>query len=273
MTAADVATISLADLRTAGPERVTQQLLALPKGAVCVVNAAGYRDVEVFVAGLLAAEAKGKRYLYRTAASFVRVRAGLAPRPLLTADEMTAAGAGENGGLLIVGSYVPKSTQQLNALLRTARVRHVELDVPSLLAANSRAQEIDRATRLVDQAIGQGEDVALATSRELITGADAEANLTIGQSVSDALVAVANGVMHQPRFLLAKGGITASDIATAALNVTRAQVLGQILPGVPVWRLGSESRYPGMPYIVFPGNVGDDDALNRSLARLYGQEQ
>jgi uncharacterized protein YgbK (DUF1537 family) len=38
-------------------------------------------------------------------------------------------------------------------------------------------------------------------------------------------------------------------------------VPGQIAPGVPVWRLGDESRFPGLIYVVFPGNVGTDDTL------------
>jgi uncharacterized protein YgbK (DUF1537 family) len=38
-------------------------------------------------------------------------------------------------------------------------------------------------------------------------------------------------------------------------------VHGQIIPGVPVWRLGKEAKFPGLDYVVFPGNVGDEDAL------------
>lgn len=41
-----------------------------------------------------------------------------------------------------------------------------------------------------------------------------------------------------------------------------AMVLGQAAPGVPLWRCDEESsRYPGVPFVVFPGNVGGDDAL------------
>jgi uncharacterized protein YgbK (DUF1537 family) len=64
-----------------------------------------------------------------------------------------------------------------------------------------------------------------------------------------------------PSYILTKGGITSSDIATQALNVKKAVVSGQILPGVPVWQLGAESRFAGLTYIVFPGNVGDTNAL------------
>jgi uncharacterized protein YgbK (DUF1537 family) len=68
--------------------------------------------------------------------------------------------------------------------------------------------------------------------------------------------------------LVAKGGITSSDLATEACEVERATVMGQILPGVPVWRCGPESRYPGMPLVVFPGNVGAPEALTKVVAKL-----
>ncbi|KAL6001467.1 hypothetical protein ACLOJK_007205 [Asimina triloba] len=57
------------------------------------------------------------------------------------------------------------------------------------------------------------------------------------------------------------GGITSSDIATKALEAKRALVVGQALAGVPLWQLGPASRHPGVPYIVFPGNVGDSNAV------------
>ncbi|RIK34511.1 MAG: hypothetical protein DCC57_24280, partial [Chloroflexi bacterium] len=55
---------------------------------------------------------------------------------------------------------------------------------------------------------------------------------------------------------------------TKALGIRRALVLGQILPGVPVWQTGAESRYPGLSYIVFPGNVGGEQALVEIVSGL-----
>jgi uncharacterized protein YgbK (DUF1537 family) len=86
--------------------------------------------------------------------------------------------------------------------------------------------------------------------------------------VSASLVAITRSVSHRPRYVLAKGGITSSDIATRGLDVRRAMVLGQILPGVPVWQLGQESRFPGLAYIVFPGNVGSAQALAEIVSGL-----
>ncbi len=79
----------------------------------------------------------------------------------------------------------------------------------------------------------------------------------IGQRVSQSLVDVVRGLRGRPRYLLAKSCITSSDVATQGLGVRRALVRGgQILPGVPLWSLGAESRFAGMPYVVLPENVG-----------------
>ena len=76
-----------------------------------------------------------------------------------------------------------------------------------------------------------------------------------------------------PAFVIAKGGITSSDVGTKALQVKRARVLGQIRPGIPVWQTGPESRFPGTPYVIFPGNVGDVEDLRKAAEILMGKER
>jgi uncharacterized protein YgbK (DUF1537 family) len=254
-----VASISIEDIRRGGPKLVTERFADLAPGSVCIINASSYRDMEVFTQGLLAAEASGQRFLYRSAASFVRVRAGLPPRPLLTRTDFELPPSG--GGLFIIGSHVPRTTSQINALLTQTAIAGIKISVEALLAAGHRQAEIEHVAQQVDQALQQDRDVVVYTSRRLITGADVQSSLSIGQQVSEGLVAITQAISIQPRYLVAKGGITSSDVATQALGIRRALVLGQIFPGVPVWQLGPESRYPGMPYVVFPGNVGGPQAL------------
>jgi uncharacterized protein YgbK (DUF1537 family) len=253
-------------IRRKGPDRVNEILSGLAPGSVCVVNAVSYRDVEVFVRGLMETRRQGKHFLYRSAASFVRVRCGIAPRDLLQADELVADH--RNGGLFVVGSYVPKTTEQINLLKRQADLAAVEIDVARLLNAPLREVEVNSAADMMNTTIASGRDVLLYTSRELIKDRTAEGSLEIGRRVSDSLIDIVRRLRHQPSYLVAKGGITSSDIATKGLGVRRAMVMGQVLPGVPVWQLGAETRYPGMAYIVFPGNVGETDALAVIKARL-----
>lgn len=261
-----VATITLDDLRRGGPDRVAARLLALPRGAMCIVNAASRRDLEVLTAGLLRVEEQGRRFLYRTAASFVAVRAGLTPRALLTADELDLPRTG--GGLIMVGSYVPTTTAQVAALRSDPGLTCLEVSVADLLAVDRRDAAIAHIATAADRALEAGQDVLIFTSRDLVTGGEAEASLAIGRSVSEGLVAIARALTIRPRYLIAKGGITSSDLATHGLDVQRAVVLGQLVPGVPVWQLGPESRYPGLVYVVFPGNVGHAQSLVEARVAL-----
>jgi len=266
--AADVATLSLDLIRRGGPVAVAEKLRALPRGAVCIVNACAPRDIEVFAAATLAAEAAGSRFLYRTAAGFVAARIGQSPQQALLAPAAFSA-ASPHGGLTLVGSYVPKTTAQLTALLATPGLVALELSVAELLDTTRRAPALAATIDAMNTALAAGRDTVVYTSRQLVTVADPTASLATGRSVSDALIAIIQSLSVMPRYLIAKGGITSSDTATRGLGVRRALVLGQALPGVPVWQLGPESRFPGLGYVVFPGNVGSDTALADLVARLH----
>ncbi|MCL4249544.1 MAG: hypothetical protein KJ065_15480 [Anaerolineae bacterium] len=254
-----VASISLEDIRRGGPDAAYARLMELSDGRVCVVNAASMRDMQVLVAGLLRAETAGKRYLYRTAASFVQARAGLETRPLLIASDLSLPATG--GGLVIVGSYVPKTTRQVEALLSSAQITAIEVSCEELLNPAQRQAAIEAAAASAELALARNADTVIYTSRALITISEGEASLAVGSHISSGLISILRQINARPRYLLAKGGITSSDVATRGLDVKRALVRGQILPGVPVWQLGEESRYPTLAYIVFPGNVGGDNAL------------
>jgi uncharacterized protein YgbK (DUF1537 family) len=194
------------------------------------------------------------------------VRAGIAPRALLTRADLGLPSTG--AGLVIAGSYVPKTSAQLDALFKETAIIPLEVSVPRLLDEASRGAEIARVTGETNRLLEAGQDCAIYTSRALVSGASAEENLALGQVVSDSLVSIVRGVQVRPRYLLAKGGITSSVIASAGLGIRRALVLGQVLPGVPAWQSGPESRWPGMAYIVFPGNVGGPDALAQVVRDL-----
>lgn len=266
--AASVQSLSLEEIRQEGPDDIADKLIGYKPGSICIVNAANYRDLEVVVLGLLQVQRQGQRFVFRTAASFVRVRAGLSSRSLLTADQIRSREGAS--GLVIVGSHVPRSTEQLDHVLQHVNVQSVELDVETILSASDRDELIRTAVGLVENALSQGKDVVVYTSRKLVTGSDDESSLLIGGQVSHALVELVRSIRVRPGYILAKGGITSSDIATKALKIARAQVLGQILPGVPVWRAGSESKFPDMPYIVFPGNVGGTDAITQIVSGFRG---
>ncbi|MCX8062957.1 MAG: hypothetical protein N3D16_10285 [Anaerolineales bacterium] len=267
-----VASLSLEVIRQGGIAAVQEQLRHLKGAQVCVVNAASYRDMEVIVAGLLQAEAAGKRFIYRTAASFVRVRGGMGAFPLLSAADFEL-GDVRNGGLIVAGSYIRKSSEQIAAVQALPNVVSLEVSVPNLLAEGDRQREIARVGEQADEVLSNGKEALIYTSRQLITGADAASSLQIGQVVSQSLVEIVRRLSVKPAWVIAKGGITSSDVATKGLEIAQARVLGQVLPGVPVWQAGEGSRWPGMVYVVFPGNVGGAQSIAEVVEMLSKQRQ
>ena len=90
--------------------------------------------------------------------------------------------------------------------------------------------------------------------------------------ISAGVQALVGRLSVTPAFVVAKGGITSSDVGTKALKVKRADVMGQIKPGIPVWRTGAESRFPGTPYVIFPGNVGEVQTLREAVEVLTDRD-
>jgi uncharacterized protein YgbK (DUF1537 family) len=254
----DVVSVSILDLRVHGPSRVAAILKSCKPGQVCFANACTHKDLSIFVMGLLLAEREGFHPVYRTSATFVSIRAGLASgkiwQPSLGHSRL-------NGSLVVVGSYVPKSTRQLVNLLQAGTHQSIEVNVRDLLLAEHNDVYAQRIIHDTDRLLAEGKNVVIHTSRQLEKGTDAESSLKINGTVSAFLVEVVQNLSVRPGFIVAKGGITSSDLATKALRATKARVLGQIIPGVPVWRIDVDSKFPDITYIVFPGNVGDDYAL------------
>jgi uncharacterized protein YgbK (DUF1537 family) len=266
--ASEVASVGLSDIREGGPGRVTEVLLGVSGGRPVVVNAASYADLEVFVLGLLDAEERGKRFLYRTGPSFVRVRGGISEKGPLGAEELYGGRPRRGHGLVLVGSHVEMTTRQLERALALDGVMSIELSVPRLLDAGERDGELERVVSEVNRGLIEAE-VVVYTSREVVHGG--ATGFEIGVSVSDALVEVMRRVDRELplAFVVAKGGITSSDIGTRGLGVRRAEVAGQMLPGIiSVWILPEDSTFPGLPYVIFAGNVGDEDSLARVIEIL-----
>ena len=262
----DVISISLSEIRIGGPAVVSQKLKTCKPGATCIVNAASYRDLEVFIMGVLMAEKSGQKFLYRTSATFVPLRAGLVSGKTFVPDKVDTDSP--HGSLVLVGSFVPKTSSQLTWLQTLGVFRSIEVSVVEILKAENVSSTLDIILRQTNEWLAAGEHVVIYTSRKLEAGYDSASSLKINASVSEFLVRIMKGISVRPRFIIAKGGITSSDLASKGLSAEKAMVLGAVIPGVPVWRMDIKSKFPEILYVVFPGNVGDEKALAEVYKRL-----
>ena len=294
----DVASISLADIRLGGPSRVQELLAQVRDGRWVVVNATEYSDLDAVACGVLRAERNGRSFLFRTGPSFVRALLGMGPKAPLRGAQIwppasPAAGGGPTGGptgdpagdpagghgLVVVGSHVGQTSRQVAALNARGGVTGVELDVPALIRGDD---VIAPAVRQVAGALGQS-DVLLYTSRTVLAGRDPAAGLAIARAVSaalsrvvrDTLAAASSPGRAGPAWIVAKGGITSHDVAVSGLGIRRAEVIGQLFPGViSVLRpLEAAPAAIGRPFVVFAGNVGDEETLGEVVGILNGNSR
>ncbi|KAL4975620.1 hypothetical protein BDW66DRAFT_160260 [Aspergillus desertorum] len=257
--------VTLEHIRIGGPEGVRDRLLSFPAGGVVIANAAAESDMHVFVMGLLLAEARGPRYIYRTGAAFVSTRLGIPYKPPITPMELQLPNPRQTGGLILAGSYVPKTTAQLKVLTerRGNLLSVIEMRVEDLIDSKENAAAvIETVITQTESNLNAGKDTLVMTSRAHVKGDDEISSLKIGSRIAEALVGVLEGIEVRPRYVIAKGGITSSDAATKGLRMKRALIVGQAAAGVPLWRCDEEtSRHRGAPFVVFPGNVGGESTL------------
>ena len=266
----NIDSVPLETLRAGDVENILRILMRAKDLGKVIVNALDYSDLDVFSLALYRALAAGKSFIFRTAAALPKVMGGIGDRPLLSRTELIDP-AVQDGGLVVIGSHVRKTTAQLEALRSLPGLRLLELDTHLVLDERAFAAEGERVKAECNAALGTGTTVVVYTRRDRfdVDTGDKEDELRIAVRISDSLTSIPSSLATKPRFIIGKGGITSSDIGTKALRVKRALVLGQVLPGIPVWLTGPESLFPNTPYIIFPGNVGEDDSLKRIVEMLW----
>jgi uncharacterized protein YgbK (DUF1537 family) len=263
--ASQVLSVSLEMLRQGGPDEVASLLIRAEQNVPIVVDSVTDSDLVVLSAGLLRAENAGKRFLCRTAAPFVRSRLGELPGPILDPSII-----GSGPGLVLVGSYVQRTSEQLAQARSLSNVESIELLVDRLFDRAEAERYLAGLVEAIESSLAGQRTALVFTSRGLVSQRGQLNHVRISAIVSEALASIPGRLSRPPAWLVAKGGITSNDVLTKGLKAKRARVLGQVASGVSALRLGPESAYPGLTFIVFPGNVGGPSTLADLIRSLSG---
>lgn len=232
-------------------------------GNACVaVDAVQQEDLNRFARDLLAAAARGKRFLFRSAASLLTALAQLPPQPV-PAEQMGQVVRLGKPGVFIVGSHVKKTTEQLACLLNELDIVGIEVPVSRLRdQAEGYASLLQETIDKVSLVHAAGQTPVVYTSRVELQFADTETRLDFGITVSALLMEIVQGLPRDLGYLVSKGGITSNDVLSKGLTLRTARILGQIIPGCSVVQTPPNHPLFGeLPVVLFPGNVGDADGL------------
>ena len=266
ISASEVATFTLSDIRNG---RINEELLRLKNNQCVAVDAENQADYDLFAQAVLNATSQGKRFLFRSAASLLTSLAQLGKQPT-EPEKMSSYRPTDKPGVVLVGSHVKKTTQQLNQLLQEEEVVGIEVDVVRLRDHPEDRDTILKETLVaLEQAFNQGKTPVVYTSRQELSFDDIQQRLKFGVEVSNLLMDVVKKLPKSTSFLISKGGITSNDVLSIGLNLTAARLLGQILPGCSVIQTESNHpQLPNLPVVLFPGNVGNQDSLVAAWSSL-----
>lgn len=263
------ATVRLFDPKQSD-EEIRTELRALSGNACCVVSAERREELDRFARLLLEATADGKRFLFRSGASLLTALASQ-PRQPTPPELMCRYVPHRRAGIIIVGSHVSLSTRQLNHLLAhtdAERLVPLEVDVSRLPDAGDRLKA--KLSRSVARAHRKDRDVEVFTTRSERLFSSVGERLDFGRAISRLLTGVLHDVPRTLGFVLSKGGITSHDVLSQGLGLDMARSVGQIQPGSSVAVTEPEHRFGAIPVVIFPGNVGGDDAMTVVYERLRG---
>ncbi len=258
----EVVRFPIEDVRTG----TFDKLMTLADNACCVVDAENQDDLNRFADELLNAAEHGKRFLFRSAASLLTALAKLPPQPI-PAERMREYVKPGHAGVVVVGSHVKKTTEQLSVLLKQDGIVPVEVDV-NRLPEDLSALLVEVITKTTEAHLA-GKTPVIYTSRVERQFPDINTRLRFGEQVSGFLMSVVHGLSTTIGYIISKGGITSNDMLSLGLAMPAARIVGQIHAGCSVVLTPHDhTRLPDIPVVIFPGNVGDENALAMVYQRL-----
>lgn len=110
-------------------------------------------------------------------------------------------------------------------------------------------EEVERVIRQEEELLGRGVTVAVYTKRKLLflDNDSPEAALVRSVKISDAVQSLVGRLKVTPAFVVAKGGITSSDVGTKALQVKKLLCWGRYGPAYRCGRPGRKAVSQAFP--------------------------
>ena len=214
-----------------------------------------------------------KRFIFRTAASFINSLSGLLPNPKSTAELVSLKSKNIDckykPGLIMVGSHVQLATDQLEILLTDNSCEGLEIPVRKLagILAFEKYQELilDLESSLllkIEGMLDRKKVPVLYTTREEMQFSSNLERMNFGLELAGFMAILVGKITNKLGYIISKGGITTQLLLQKGLKLNQVNLKGQILPGLSIVQSISDEN--NLPVITFPGNLGNNKTLLES---------
>ena len=268
----DIQNIKLSDFETLKVEEkniIFQKLKNFKNNIHVILDIENYSQLNKFSL-VINKLSKQKRFLFRTAASFISSISDIKSNP--KKDIFSSNFRRQNNdnkflpGLVVVGSFVELSTLQLQQLLNISHCEPIELDVFEFFRIISLENPEDKLNFLkktllleIRSNFKKGKTPVLFTSRKLMS-LECSEQFNFYNSLALFIANLVADLKNEIGYLISKGGITTNVILSNGLEADYVYLEGQIITGISLvtYKLKNDEK---LPIVTFPGNIGTADSL------------
>ncbi len=278
----DINNLYLDDLSTIEIKRgnsIYEELRNFKNNSQVIVDTTTYSELDKF-ANILITLIKDKRFLFRTSASFISSISNSrknTKKHIFYSQLRRQIKGRYLKGLVVVGSIVDLTTNQLYKLLEINSCRALEINVEEFfkISRTSKQEQINSLRKIIVQNIrellAKSLIPVLYTSREMIFLQDKNELIKFQQSLSIFISGIIQEIKNEIGYLISKGGITSNTILSEGFCVDSVYLEGQIFTGISVVNVDISSTEK-IPVVTFPGNIGDENMLVKVLEVLENKE-
>ncbi len=254
-------------------ESLLSFLSKLENNISVVVDAISPNHLEV-LANAIKIISKEKRFLFRTAASFINSLSGLQSNPKSTLDLVSLKSKNIDfeykPGLIMIGSHVQLATDQLEVLLKDNCCEGLEIpvrklaDIFSLEYSKTEILELEEMLfSKINNILDRKKIPVLYTTREEMKFSSHSIRMKFGLELAEFMAILVGKIANKLGYIISKGGITTQLLLQKGLNYDQVILKGQILPGLSIVQNNSDQN--NLPVVTFPGNLGDKKTLLESF--------
>jgi len=256
-----------------GFKSLVSYLSKLDNNISVVVDAKLPHHLEILVSAIKIIS-KEKRFLFRTAASFINSLSSLKPNPKSTLELVSLKSQDIDfeykPGLIMVGSHVQLATDQLEVLLKDNSCEGLEIPVSKLadiFALEDCQQQILDLEHIllskIDNILYSKKIPVLYTTREEMRFSSQSIRMKFGLELAEFMAVLVGKKTNKLGYIISKGGITTQLLLQKGLNLNQVILQGQILPGLSI--VQGDSDQHNLPVVTFPGNLGSENTLLESF--------
>ena len=247
-----------------------------------IVDIIDYSQLDEF-SRIIKSLLKKKKFLFRSAASFISSLSNVkqTKKDHIYFSQLRRKNNNDKTmkGLIVVGSYVELTTLQLNKVLEISLCKPIEINVFKLyefFKLGDNLNQINSLKKLILNSIRQNlsQDFipVLYTSREIVSPKNNNDLIQFQLFLSAFISEIVSAIKNEIGYLISKGGITTNTIISEGLKADSVYLEGQILPGISLVTLNLLKQKGKLPIVTFPGNIGNNMSLVKTLEILENKK-